>query len=383
MVVDSKFSFRERNKEDEIFLLNSFRQDELRKLGNLGDKEHDYRGWNCFGSDKENKKNSNSDEELRMMRLHLNEKEKIVKRLREEYDNLFKNFERIFRENKALKQQIEQIRAKEQRKRSRKRSELRSFKDEYNFTRKSAEFRLEQEEARGNSSDSLHKSRRQRSKDLKDMAEHSISSLRGIQWQMDTASSNFNATCGNRGGSLSKNLKERSMSYIIDSTVPNIEDDLKTLGKLKKYWKVRTNSEILKKLKKVEKESKSNFKFIRAIKKIALELTPVEISEKITKSNKSLWKWMKTFFEEYMKIKTSFIPKGAESLLEDKLLLENLREILGVKGKNEIVGVVEKLKKKVFGLMKLNKKVREVFMIPLDLPVRDVVKVINDLNCGV
>ena len=136
-------------------------------------------------------------------------------------------------------------------------------------------------------------------------------------------------------------------------------------------------------MKKVEKESKSNFKFIRAIKKIALELTPVEISEKITKSNKSLWKWMKTFFEEYMKIKTSFIPKGAESLLEDKLLLENLREILGVKGKNEIVGVVEKLKKKVFGLMKLNKKVREVFMIPLDLPVRDVVKVINDLNCGV
>lgn len=66
-------------------------------------------------------------------------------------------------------------------------------------------------------------------------------------------------------------------------------------------------------LKKFEKKVKKVIKLTEAIKKMARNLIPKEISDEIVNNEKSLWKWLKGFFEEYMELKSIYLKENMES----------------------------------------------------------------------
>lgn len=67
----------------------------------------------------------------------------------------------------------------------------------------------------------------------------------------------------------------------------------------------------------IYKENRRLKKFVAAMMKLAKKLTPLEFSKKLKGDDKSsikyLWKWLKSFFEEYMKIKMELREKNGGS----------------------------------------------------------------------
>lgn len=81
-------------------------------------------------------------------------------------------------------------------------------------------------------------------------------------------------------------------------------------------------------------ERKDNF--VNAIRKIALEFTKNGHFSSETPSEKSLWKWLKRFFSDYMVIKTKTLPKNEEESRNLRKVLSNVTSKLKLSSKHEI-----------------------------------------------
>ena len=173
----------------------------------------------------------------------------------------------------------------------------------------------------------------------------------------------------------SSNPPKRSEGYSLTKSTEI--DDANALSFIKKTLGTRTAFGTIEALKSLLSETKKNKKFIKALKKIAEELTPAEISKSICATNKSLWKWLKTFFSEYMKIKSSFVPNRAKSMLEDKILIEGVVETLGLRDKRRVLEKIRGLKRDYFSLTRLAAKVRQIYMIGEEKEVGYVLKVLD------
>lgn len=65
-------------------------------------------------------------------------------------------------------------------------------------------------------------------------------------------------------------------------------------------------------------------KFFTALRSIAAEFTAVGYFKEKVPQPKSLWRWLKRFFTDYMTIKTKFVPKSASESMNDRLLLDKI-----------------------------------------------------------
>jgi hypothetical protein len=111
------------------------------------------------------------------------------------------------------------------------------------------------------------------------------------------------------------------------------------------------------------KEKDKMDKFFLALRSVALEFTAIGYFKEKIPGPKSLWRWLKRFFNDYMRMKTNIIPKSVEESMEDRLVLEKVQAKLKAGKKSEILEKLNETSKSSEFLRKIIEMVRRVLKL--------------------
>lgn len=200
------------------------------------------------------------------------EKDLLIEKLQAENLSLFSSFEEVYQENKYLKQELNSIKGSV--------NEPYTYNEEYSTP------------LRGRSSFNHDVSNI-----LDSVSRHKDKSRVTFPHPPTTPPRDIPADSSiqrrRRTRSLSKPKKEVKKSSSLLVEIAGV------LGLTPRI----SSTDLVHQVQKIFFELRSSKKFIDVLKTAACKLVPSNQKESITRSNRNLWKWIKSFFGEYMTLK--------------------------------------------------------------------------------
>lgn len=215
---------------------------------------------------------------IKILTNKLKEKVSVIENLKNEYKNLFENFEEVCKENKELEKRMIEIETKSKKKKVTIFTPSKIATTELTENDFSNKYHIEDEYK------------------LKTKPKCSLRTQLKTYLRTSNLSQNSKFTNTNFSN-LGMSRERRNLSY---TQVPP-----------RRANSLTPNND---KFSDISKENKRYKKFVQAVVKLAKKLTPEKFGKRLERDGKNnvkyLWKWLKSFFEEYMRVKMSLAAKN-------------------------------------------------------------------------